>query len=292
MVVVRSQLPPFEWPAINKPGDPAKQEELRESSLNTITVRAGRIVARNGRPLPPDSTLPCTPELPSRPAPSWPGQDNWYDALTAGFGSILLGAWGLLWLYRARRARFTADFSEWALDRGENEVLLRIEDEQLRLVRPYPFSASLLAGRTSVAAHELTAIGADGQQAVLAGRELLFFTRDQQQDLVAFAHRHGIPLAQLLNPWPALAAPLSSNYKSADEAPRLARLQANGIGPAEVRQLRRRLWCWYWLRSVGDDFYFGHKQVLYLTGADLLPRRRWYWRTMELALRPPSREEL
>jgi hypothetical protein len=255
-------------------------------------------VARNGRPLPPDSTLPYTPELPARPAPLWPGQDDWYDTLTAGFFSILLGVLGLLALYRASRARFTADFSEWAMDLGQNEVLLRIEDEQLRLVRPYPFLASLLAGRTSVAAQELTAVGADGQQAVLAGREILFFAFDQKPDLLAFAHRHGIPLTQKLNPWPALAAPLSSEYDVDDEALRLARLQAMGIGPAEVRQLRRQLWWWravqpwYWLHSSEEDFYFDHREVLYLTGAALLPRRRWYWRTMELALRLPSGEEL
>jgi len=197
-------------------------------------------------------------------------------------------------LYRASRARYTADFSEWVRHAGQDEVLLRIEDAQLRLVRPYPFAASLLAGRTSVAAHELTAISADGYQAVLAGREILFFTLDQRHDLLAFAHRHEIPLTQQFNPWPVLAAPLNSVYEANDEELRLARLQANGIGPAEVRQLRRQLWWWraaqpwYWLHSEDEDFYLDHREVLYLTGATLLPRRRWYWRTMELALRPPS----
>jgi hypothetical protein len=298
VVVVRSQPSPVEWRARAEPGDPAEQVELAEPLRNTITVRAGRIVARNGRPVPPDSTLPYTPALSSRPAPSWPGLANWYDILTAGFFSILLGVLGLLALYRASRARFTADFREWVVDLGQREVLLRIEDEQLRLVRPYPFLASLLAGRTAVAAQELTAISADGQEAVLAGREILFFTFDQRRDVLAFAHRHGIPLTQPLNPWPALAAPLSSAYDADDEAPRLARLQAKGIEPAEVRQLRRRLWWWravqpwYWLHSEDEDFYFDHREVLYLTGATLLPRHRWYWRTMALALRPPSGEEV
>lgn len=298
LVVVRSQLPPVEWGARAKPGNPTEQVELREPLRNTITVRAGHIVARNGRPLPPDSILPYTPERLSRPAPLWPGQNDWYSTLTAGCFSILLGMLGLLALHRVSRARFTANFSEWAMDLGQSEALLRIENEQLRLVRPYPFLASLLAERTSVAAHELTAIGADGQQAVLAGREILFFTFNQKPDLLAFAHRHGIPLTQLLNPWPALAAPLSSEYDADDEAPRLARLQAMGISPAEVRQLRWRLWWWravqpwYWLNSSEEDFYLDHREVLYLTGAALLPQRRWYWRTMELALRPPNGEEL
>ncbi|RZJ89598.1 MAG: hypothetical protein EOO60_09840 [Hymenobacter sp.] len=68
-----------------------------------------------------------------------------------------------------------------------------------------------------------------------------------------------------------------------------------GLSPTEIQYARQELWRGWWLTfrwleasqdSWGWPVYtYYHEAILYLTGCSWRARRRWYWYTMEIALR-------
>ncbi|GAB3634970.1 hypothetical protein GCM10027422_05600 [Hymenobacter arcticus] len=143
-----------------------------------------------------------------------------------------------------------------------------------------------------VAASELTEISVTGKYAVLANREKIFFRGEQAAAVLAFAERNGLTRLKRADIWQLVAAPFDQEQNHDSTAANETTLLKSNARPNEVRRARQALWCWWWLslRGLeGDEWYrYDHEDVLYMTGCSLLPRRRWYWRTMELALRAPA----
>ncbi|RTQ50860.1 hypothetical protein EJV47_09595 [Hymenobacter gummosus] len=275
------------------PAAGTEQQTLAEPKLHTVTVHQGRVVARNGQPVSPDSTAPVAAAASAPGRGSWLGVSSGPGRLAEGFLgllSLLLGSFGMRQVYRAR---FAPDFGQWAAEGQPEAPVFAFEDAQLRLLRPYPFAASRLAGRGWVAAGELTEVGADGRSAVLAGDELIFFPAAEPGALHAFARRNGLPVVARPDVWHLLAAPLAADYDATEAGSLDAQLHAQGLGAAEQRRIRRQLrawwllqpWRWPALAGDADDLHYDHAEVLHLTGAGLLERRRWYWYTMAVALR-------
>jgi hypothetical protein len=203
---------------------------------------------------------------------------------------------GAFCLARAYQSRYAPDFAAWIAAGRPVAPVFALEPAHLRLVRPYPFAASQLAGRTRVAATELTEVSETGDYLVLAGREKLFFPRQQHQRVLAFAAAHNLPRHRRPPVWEWLGAPLDITSEAPATA-HTAELLAAGLTPGEIRAARRTLRVGWWLNLhwlEGDDLgwslhAYDHEDLLYLTACSLLPRRWWYWRTMELALREPIR---
>lgn len=205
---------------------------------------------------------------------------------------------GLVGFRLAHRARYAVSSSEWGQHAISGNPLFRIEHNQLRLLRPYPFTASLISHRDLIAADELTEIHSGGGSAVLAGREVLYFTYQQREEVNAFAERNHIPLVNRLDVWVLFMAPFDSWYDGDEQADNELQLVSTltplGIDAKEIRRIRRTLRRWHkflpwnW-SSIADGTTPNQLDMLYLTGAGLLPRRRWYWYTMAIALRsiPP-----
>ncbi|RZK27886.1 MAG: hypothetical protein EOO63_12430 [Hymenobacter sp.] len=225
---------------------------------------------------------------------SWLGLATWPEKLGEGSMGLLLLWVGLAGFRQAYRARYAANFSEWGHHAISGNPLFSIESSQLRLLRPYPFEASLISHRNFVTADELTEIHSGGGSAVLAGREVLYFTYEQREEVKAFAERNHIPLTNRVNVWVLLMAPFDSWYDESEQADNELQLAATlvplGIDAKEVYRIRRTLRRWHrflpwnWV-SIADETTPNQLDMLYLTGAGLLPRRRWYWYTMEIALR-------
>ena len=298
---LRSRVEPISWPNSLQRSD--ETENLKEPLLNTVTIQNGRVIARNGQPVTLGATesariiqdLRATAPLSAEQSPtSWLGLDTWPEKLgEASIGLVLLWI-GLVCFRQSYRARYAADFGEWGHHAISGNPLLAIENSQLRLLRPYPFAASLLAHRDFVAADELTEIHPGGGSAVLAGREVLYFTYGQREEVKAFAGRNQIPLVNRVDAWQFLMIPFDSEYdadeQAAVEEQLLSTLVHLGISIEEIKRIRRTLRRWHrflpwnWA-SIAEETTPNQLDMLYLTGAGLLPRRRWYWYTMEIALR-------
>lgn len=276
-----------------------EQQELKDKQTGTVTIQNNRVVARNGQPVPLDSAESARIVADLRQAAavvqlpqSWFGVENWLSkSFEVAFGFFFLGL-GIAGLRRVRRARFASDFKEWAAEGAHDAPIFAIEEQQLRLLRPYPFAASQLAGRNTIAASELSEISSWGDRAVLGGREILFFPYPQRENLQAFAERNGIPIVDRPDAWLAITYPLYHREGPDDKANNREWLQAVGVGAGEAFRIRWQLRCWrlfqpwYWsMFDDEEDLVLGHLTVLHMTGASVLPRRRWYWYTMALALR-------
>jgi hypothetical protein len=279
-----------------------EQQELKDPLAGTVTIQNNRVVARDGQPVPFDSAssaaiiedLRQAAAAVRKPRASWFGVDSWLGkSFEVVFGLLFLGL-GIAGWRRVYRARFAPDFKQWVAEGALEAPIFAIEAHQLRLLRPYPFAASSLADRDMVAASELSEISSWGDRAVLAGRELVFFTYAQRDAVLAFARRNAIPIVDRPDSWLALTYPLYNQQDANNKANNRARLRALGIGAGEAWQIRWQLRCWRscqpWYWSISDDeeeLIFDHFTVLHLTGTSVLPRRRWYWYTMALALRTP-----
>lgn len=259
--------------------------ELVEPGLPTRTVQGTG----------PAMALTVAPSLTTR-------LDRWLEVWLLPLGktsvAALCGLFGAVGGARAYQSRYAPNFAAWiAADRPVAPVFA-LEPGHLRLVRPYPFAASQLAGRISVAAAELTEVSETGDYLVLAGREKLFFPRQQHLSVLAFAAAHGLPRRRRPPVWEWLGAPLDMTSEAPATA-HAAELLAAGLTPSEIRQARRTLRVGWWLNLhwlEGDDLgwplhAYDHEDLLYLTACSLLTRRRWYWRTMDLALREAASKQ-
>jgi hypothetical protein len=206
----------------------------------------------------------------------------------------LAGLLGAVGMARAYQSRYAPDFKAWLAAERPPAPVFALEQEQLRLLRPYPFAASLIANRTTIAVAELTEVSTAGNYVVFAGREKLFFTREQYPAVLAFAERHDLPRRSRPPRWTWLSARLDAT----EEAPANRHdqdLLTTGLSAAEIqyarRELRRGWWLTFrWLEASHDSwgwpvYVYHHEAILYLTGCSWRTRRSWYWYTMEIALR-------
>jgi hypothetical protein len=264
-----------------------------------------RLVAQQElvEPVPHTRTVRGTGPAVRASAPSLSTQlDRWLDVWLLPLGktafAALVGLFGAACSARAYQSRYAPDFAAWIAAGRPVAPVFAFEQGQLRLLRPYPFAASQLAGRTTVTAIELTEVSETGDYLVLAGREKLFFPREQQPTVRAFAAQYGLPRRHRAPVWEWLGAPLDITCDAPARAHE-AELLAAGLTPSEIQQARRTLRVGWWINLhwlEGDEMGwslhdYDHEEILYLTACSLLPRRGWYWRTMALALREaPERE--
>ncbi len=210
------------------------------------------------------------------------------------FPAVLLALAGAVGVARAYQSRYAPDYMAWLAAGQPVAPVFALEQDHLRLLRPYPFAASQVAKRTTVAATELTAVSIAGDYVVLAGREKLFFTPAQYPAVRAFAERHGLPERSAPPRWTWLSASLNATQEL--PASRYNEdLLHTGLSTREIKharqQLRRGWWLnLHWLEASEDDWglpvhEYDHEAILYLTGCSLLMRHRWYWYTMAIALR-------
>lgn len=217
-----------------------------------------------------------------------------WDFRLALFPAGIFGLAGAVGVARAYQGRYAPDYMAWLAAERPAAPAFALELDHLRLLRPYPFAASQVAGRTTVAVAELTEVSRSGHYVVLAGREKLFFTREQYPVVLAFAERHGVPCRSRPPRWRWLSAPLDATKE--EPATRHDQdLVTTGLSSTEIQyarqELRRGWWQTFrWLEASQDSwglpvYDYCHEAILYLTGCSWRTRHRWYWYTMEIALR-------
>jgi|GEM_PF-6073333 len=196
---------------------------------------------------------------------------------------ILLSGAGFLWV--AYRYRFESDIG--AAQR-EATGTIRIEQHCLRRYRRYPFGAASIAAQPVMAAADINEVDLGWPvQVVIHRREVIFLEDSQREDLREFALRNGIPISSRPAIWSMIADPYLDTETTPEEHENLFhRLEKQGVSRVEVEAARGKIrlnllaatyLTWEW---VGYD----HSDVLRLA-SPLVGRERFYWYTMELALR-------
>ncbi|GGG32706.1 hypothetical protein [Hymenobacter glacieicola] len=213
-----------------------------------------------------------------------------------GLFSLLLGWVVCVYAYQAR---FAPDYGQWIREDRPEAPIFAVEEYQLRLVRPYPYLGSALAHRTRIAADELTEVHPLGRWAVVDDREVIYLKYNQWAQLVKLAQAHRIPLVDRTWPWPLLTAPFATDYDSENEESYREQLLEMGISTADIRAVRWRIYLGLlfqpqeWSFLTGDERPpYHHTEVLDLTGCTLWPRKRWYYRTMDLMLKRKPKFDL
>jgi len=218
----------------------------------------------------------------------WSASANSHTALDAvwlfslGLLSSGLGATGL---FSAYSFRYEPDLK--AAQQGTNGAVL-IEEHGLRRQRRYLFRSASIVDHPVMPASHIAEVQINGTpHAVLHGREIIFLGHSQREVLHEFALRNGIPVRERPDIWDMIASVYVDTATTPEEHESLfLRLEQQGVSREDVLQARRKirfklmLSTYYSMEWVGYD----HADVLRLA-SPIWGRRKFYWYTMELALR-------
>jgi hypothetical protein len=123
---------------------------------------------------------------------------------------------------------------------------------------------------------------------VLNGREVIFLEHEQRDELHQFALRYGIPVVQRPDIWEMITHPYLDVETTPEEHEALfQRLETQGVSREEVRIVRRKIktaLSWASVFSM-EWISYNHFDVLRIARPITWSQRKFYWYTMELALR-------
>lgn len=200
--------------------------------------------------------------------------------------ALLLGlSMGLGFMWLAYHHRYAPNIDDAMRQTKPSFV---IEADGLRRIRRYPFGAASVGRNPWIPAASINEVN-DGYplQVVINSREVVFLDDSQREELHSFAKRHNIPISRRAAIWPLIASVYVDTETSPEEHERLfEQLEKQGVSRQEVEAARKKIR----LNLLAASYvtmewtYYDHSDVLRLS-SPLWGRQKFYWYTMELALR-------